>query len=484
MFESSLEAVLLTRRDGGIIAANPAACRLLGYDEAELSALNRTDLVDTRDPRIATALAQRDREGAARGVMVFTRKDQSMFAAEISSALFQDERGLTCATIFLRDISGQVTGEQQVRESEERLRFALDSAGIGDWDMDLRTNVARRSMWHDRLFGYAEAVAIWGYDTFLAHVHAEDRTRVDTAFQAALRGAGDYDVEFRAKWPNGSIHWLWSKGRFYFDEGGKPWRVAGILVDVTQRRVAEEALKSLNTELEERVRQRTAELELANRELETFSHSVSHDLRGPLNVIAGFSQLIAADRSVELPAASRNYLKNIETASLRMQDLIKDILRLARIGRAEFKRAPTDMSAMAHEVVQLLKAREPERTVEVSIAAGLRVHADGPLLRIVLENLLGNAWKYSSRRADAKIELAQYDGDVFLVRDNGIGFEMKDAERIFLGFQRLHADKDFKGTGVGLNTVQRAVQRHGGRVWAEGVPGLGATIFFRLSAES
>lgn len=350
MFASSLEAVLLTHRDGGIIAANPAACQMLGYEQAELSALLRADLVDTSDPRVATALAQCDREGAARGVMVFTRKDQSMFAAEVSSTLFLDEQGLACATMFLRDISGRARGEPQVRESEERLR------------------------------------------------------------------------------------------------------------------------------------QLTAELEFAKRELETFSYSVSHDLRGPLNVIAGFSQLIATDHSIELPETTRNYLKHIDTAAQRMQGQIADIMKLVRIGRADLTRMPLDMTAMAHEIAQALRARDPARKAEVHIADGLHVHADAPLVRIVLENLLGNAWKYSSKRADAKIEFSRLDDDTFLIRDNGVGFEMKDAERIFCGFQRLHADKAFKGNGMGLSLVQRVVQRHGGRVWAEAVPGAGTTIFFRLSA--
>ncbi len=480
MFARSLEAVLLTRRDGHIVAASPGACRMLGYTEAELLKLARDDFVDINDSRVAAAMAERDRDGATRAVMVFTRKDQTMFAAEVSSSLFSDEQGVACATIFLRDISGTVTTEQHVRESEERLRFALDAAEIGDWDMDLRTNVARRSLRHDRIFGYAEAVPVWGYDTFLSHVHVDDRARVDQAFQAALGGVGDYDVEFRAVWPDGSIHWLWSKGRFYFDRNGKPYRVAGIQVDVNKRRLAEEALKSLNTELEQRVLQRTAELELANRELESFSYSVSHDLRGPLNVISGFAQLMASDASIVLPATSQTYLNHIGTASQRMQGLIEDILRLARVGRAELQRAPIDLSAMAQEIVEVLKLREPERTVAVSIAPQLRAWADAALIRILLENLLGNAWKYSGKRSDAAIEFAAAGENVFAVRDNGVGFEMKDAERIFRGFQRLHADKDFKGTGVGLSTVQRVMQRHGGRVWAEAAPGAGAAFYFQL----
>ena len=350
MFASSLEAVLLARRDDGIIAANPTACQVLGYEEAELIALNRADLVDARDPRVATAMAQCDREGAARGVMVFTRKDQSMFTAEVSSTLFLDEQGLACATMFLRDISERAAGEPQVRESEERLRQLM------------------------------------------------------------------------------------------------------------------------------------AELEFARRELETFSYSVSHDLRGPLNVIAGFSQLIATDQSIALPETTRNYLKHIDTAAQRMQGQIEDIMMLVRIGRSDLTRMPVDMTTMAHEIAQALKARDPARKAEVRIADGLHAHADAPLVRIVLENLLGNAWKYSGKRADAKIEFSRLDDDTFLVRDNGVGFEMKDAERIFRGFQRLHTDKAFKGNGMGLSLVQRVVQRHGGRVWAEAAPGVGATIFFRLSA--
>jgi PAS domain S-box-containing protein len=481
IFANSLDAVLLTRRDGSILSANPAACRLLGYDEPELVTLNRADFVDVGDERVLTAMAQRDRDGASRSVMVFIRKDRSMFAADVSSSLFKDESGVSCATIFLRDISVQVTHEQPVRETEPQLRLALDAAGIGDWDIDLRTNVSRRSLQHDRMFGYDTAMPQWDHETFLAHVHVDDRARVDAAYLAAKAGAGDYDVEFRVPWPDGSIHWLWLKGCFYADVGGQACRAAGIQVDITRRRETEEALKSLNAGLEARVSQRTAELEIANRELESFSYSVSHDLRGPLNVIAGFSQLIAADCPETMPEAFRGYLRHIDTAAQRMQRLIEDIVRLARIGRAELRRSPTDLSAMAHEIIDGLRHDEPARNVEVSIADGLSADADVSLMRVALENLLGNAWKFSSKRSDARIAFGCDDQQVFSVSDNGVGFAMKDAERIFRGFQRLHGDKEFKGSGIGLSTAQRVIQRHGGRIWAKSEPGAGATFFFRLT---
>jgi signal transduction histidine kinase len=182
-----------------------------------------------------------------------------------------------------------------------------------------------------------------------------------------------------------------------------------------------------------------------------------------------------------MPEAFRGYLRHIDTAAQRMQRLIEDIVRLARIGRAELRRSPTDLSAMAHEIIDGLRHDEPARNVEVSIADGLSADADVSLMRVALENLLGNAWKFSSKRSDARIAFGCDDQQVFSVSDNGVGFAMKDAERIFRGFQRLHGDKEFKGSGIGLSTAQRVIQRHGGRIWAKSEPGAGATFFFRLT---
>ncbi|WP_109121920.1 ATP-binding protein [Azospirillum sp. TSO22-1] len=253
-----------------------------------------------------------------------------------------------------------------------------------------------------------------------------------------------------------------------------------ILRDVTQERAAEEAINSLNTDL----RRRATQLENANRELEAFSYSVSHDLRAPLRSISGFSQVLTEDYSDRLDEEGRDYLKRIGDASQRMAQLIDDLLDLSRLSRGEVRRAPVDLSALATAVIADLVAAHPDRRVAVSIAPGLKAEADPHLVRTVLVNLLGNAWKYTSRKDHAHVTFgatADEEGQpAFFVRDDGAGFDMAYADKLFGAFQRLHGMKDFPGTGVGLATVQRIVHKHGGRVWAEGVVDRGATFYFTL----
>jgi light-regulated signal transduction histidine kinase (bacteriophytochrome) len=229
---------------------------------------------------------------------------------------------------------------------------------------------------------------------------------------------------------------------------------------------------------------RTLELQTANKELEAFCFSVSHDLRAPLRSIDGFSDVLLKEYQDKLDEQGQRYLQRVRSATLRMGQLIDDLLGLSRVTRTEMRREDVDLTAAAREVVIELRRLEPERNVEVTIAEGLAAQGDPQLLRQVLENLLGNAWKYTSKQAAARIEIGSCRGrngrPAFFVRDNGAGFDMSYANKLFGVFQRLHSPSEFPGTGVGLATVQRIVQRHGGEVWAEGSVGLGATFYFTL----
>ncbi len=288
--------------------------------------------------------------------------------------------------------------------------------------------------------------------------------------------------------PGNVRYWDWTLSPLFGADGG----VEGVtltLIDATEReqrrQEAEKAWRSARADLERRVSERTRELEMANRELETFSYSVSHDLRGPLRAIDGFTQMLGEDYRDRLDATGLDYIARVNQATVRMGALIDGLLDLSRLSRSELQPAQVDVSAMARDIVRLLRASEPTREVSVEIASGLRALGDPTLLRVALQNLIGNAWKFTAQRPDAGISVGQSvesGREVFFVRDNGAGFEAEYAHKLFQPFERLHAHNEFEGTGIGLATVRRIIQRHGGEVWAEGAPGEGATIYFTLQS--
>jgi len=240
-------------------------------------------------------------------------------------------------------------------------------------------------------------------------------------------------------------------------------------------------IRRLNTELEQRVIERTAQLEAANKELEAFSYSVSHDLRAPLRGIDGFSQALLDDYGDKLNETGHHYLARLRAGSRHMAHIIEDLLNLSRVTRSEVHQAHVDLSAQARSVAAELQRTHPQRRVTFTIEDGLSTQGDPGLLRVALENLLGNSWKFTSKHAEASIEFGRtrHAGEtVYFVRDDGAGFDMAYADKLFRAFQRLHSADEFEGTGIGLATVQRIVQRHGGRVWGEGAVEQGATFYF------
>lgn len=310
----------------------------------------------------------------------------------------------------------------------------------------------------------------------------------DWPLSCAIRGESFQDREIHLRNLETGYEWTCSyTGMPVRDSAGGVSLIVLTLLDITERMGLQERLRRSNEELERRVQERTRDLEAANKELEAFSYSVSHDLRAPLRSIDGFSQALLEDYAASLDDVGRGYFDRIRAAAQRMGSLIDDMLKLSRIARAELERQEVDLTAVALELVDEHRRRDPGRHVAFTAEPGLVAWADPHLLRIALENLISNAWKFTRNRAEAHVSFqsSRSEGEVvYVVRDDGAGFDMAYAGRLFAPFQRLHSPRDFEGTGVGLAIVARVIRRHGGEIRAEAEVGKGASMLFTLGPAS
>lgn len=350
------------------------------------------------------------------------------------------------------------------------------------WELDAM------SFRHTLVSEQAEHVLGYGPDAWLGepgfwmkHIHTDDVEGVLAHYKEVIRTRVPKAIDYRMMGKENRTVWVHDAVSPVV-AGDRVLKLRGVMMDISPRKRFELELSRLNAELEERVGRRTFELESVVDELRSFSYSVSHDLRAPLRAIQGFGQALDREYRERLDPTGRDYLHRILGSADRMTKLIEDLITLSRVTHAEMRPESLDLSRIAEEVVLDLRSAEPLRRVDVKIAAGLKAEGDARLSRILLENLIGNAWKFTSRSVQAKIEfgsMAPPDGrTVFFVRDDGAGFDQEFAGKLFVPFQRLHRVSEFPGTGIGLATVSRIVSRHGGRVWAEGKEGAGACFFF------
>jgi len=394
-------------------------------------------------------------------------------AADISFALDNFERE-----------SRRRRAEQELRESEARFRSLTEMSSDFYWETDIGHRLIQRSEGRGD-----SALSVLAHDSPIGKRRWElPYLSPDEAGWQAHRAMLEAHLPFRnfELWrlgTDGAPHIYSISGDPVFDASGAFQGYRGVGTSITERRRHEEELQRLNEELEQRVAERTQALEIANNELEAFSYSVSHDLRAPLRAIHGFSRLVLDRYAGQIVEQGRDMLRRVSAGADKMGQLIDDLLRLSRISRQAMQAGPVDLSALAREVIEELQAGEPERRVEWIIAPQVSAKGDPGLIRVVLQNLIGNAWKYSSRRDAARIEFGigkRGDRPVYFVRDNGVGFDMAHAKKLFGAFQRLHSEAEFPGSGIGLATVARILHRHGGEAWADARVGGGATFYFSL----
>lgn len=483
--DSAPDAVVIGRRSGQIEVVNAQTERLFGYRRGELVGQSIDLLLAERcrEPyreRCADCVAATPSATKATALELWARrKDGDEFPVAISmSAIVTEDGPLMFSDI--RDVTRQKQTERELRTSEARFRALAQTANDAVISADHQGTIIYANHAAELIFGYPTAEIVGQPVTLLMpeRFHAAHRVGIERLAKGGAPHVIGKTVELAGRRRDGrefpleiSLASWTADGQIYF---------AGVLRDITPRKRDEQRIVELNAGLE----RRASDLEALNKELEAFSYSVSHDLRAPLRAIDGFSQALIEDYGASLDATAHDYLARVRRGAQRMGQLIDDMLKLSRVSRTELALEDVDLSALAQEVWSEIARQNPHRNVQVVIAPGLRAQADMSLMRIVLENLLGNAWKFTGRTADARVEFGArvIDGrQAFYVRDTGAGFDMAYAAKLFGAFQRLHEAHEFPGSGIGLATVQRVVSRHGGRVWAEGAPGAGATFYFTLT---
>jgi PAS domain S-box-containing protein len=627
MLNNTTHTVISTDAGGVITSVNPAGERALGYSAAEcVGKLMPTVFHDPEElaerARIFTAelgveiqagfevfAARARRQLPNEYEWHYRRKDGSLFPVLLSVTALRDPQGEIMGFLGIaNDITARKRAEEELRQSRQELTEAQRIAKVGSWFWEPEPDVV---VWSPEMYhvsGRDPTLPAPRYRELQTVYSPESMARLRPMVERALQTGAPYEVELEMVRPDGSRRTVTSRGEVQRDQSGRIVKVRGTVQDITERRLAEEALRvseqkfetifraspvplsvserdtgrlieineallrlmratsfdqmvghtsleigmisreerqkildalaqsghvdrlevtghrldgevlpaevslsqyeisgrhyllvnimditarkraeaevqRLNADLEKRVAERTAELAAANRELETFSYSVSHDLRSPLRTIDGFSKLLQEDYADRLDAEGGQYLDYISTAARRMDHLIRGLLNLSHITRSPIEQRQVDLSALVKTIANELRESDPRRVAEFVIAPGLTATGDPDLLRSVLQNLLGNAWKYTGKHPRARIEFGarRAGGETaFYVRDDGAGFDPKHVDRLFGAFERLHGADEFPGTGIGLTTAQRIIQRHGGRIWAEGAVERGATFYFTI----
>jgi len=474
---------IIVHRHQRIVFANRAAVAIFGATHSEHLLGQPLDAFYLAAPSMVASTPERVPPGTTipPHQLRIRRADGSEADVEITSVVIGFDDGPAMLSL-VRDVSERIAAQVALQQSRARYQEVVESVNEVIFQTDTEGCFVFLNPAWTQTTGYAVKESL--SRRLPDFLHPDDRRLVREHVSAMLTETSpSCAFEARLRTQEGELRWLAAHARLMRDPTGAIIGVMGSLDDITERKIAELTLKNLNKELEARVRARTAELEASNRELEAFSYSVSHDLRAPLRAIDGFSVILQEDLETEIDPTTRTYLQRIRTATARMAQLIDDLIELARLTRQPLRRQNIDLSQMASDIIEELRLANPTRRLSVDITPGLTTHADPTLLRVVLDNLLSNAVKFTARRPVAHIAFfatRDDDGIRFCVEDNGIGFDMNYAGKLFVPFYRMHAGSEYQGSGIGLATVARIIQRHGGRIAAEAAPDEGARFCFSI----
>jgi len=484
-FDQAAIGIAQVALDGHLLRVNQRLCAILGYSP---------ELLLRRTVHEILPATEGDAAGDPWGVLLAgtwqtysveqrsRSRDGAPLWLTLTVSLVRDAADAPAFFVaVIEDISARKQAEEALRQSEERFRLLVSSVrDFALYGLDPQGHVV---IWNDgarRIIGYTAAEVVGQHVAFFSTPEERDQGMPQEMLRQAA-AQGHYGTEGWRLHKNGARFWAEVGVTAMYDAQEHLIGFGVVTRDLTAPRRVESEIRGRSADLAAANRQ----LRAINEELEAFAYSVSHDLRTPLRAISGFGEILLASYGETLDERGRHYLQRMHAATTQMGQLIDDLLALSRLARAEMSTAPVDLTGLACAVAATLRQAEPERVVTWDIAPGLTAPGDAALLRVVLDNLLGNAWKFTSSHPQARITVGarQEEGEtVYFVRDDGAGFDMAYADKLFGAFQRLHTTREFAGTGIGLATVQRIVHRHGGRVWAQGAVEGGATISFTLAA--